>query len=336
MQQLETFSTASLAPRRRVEFWNDLACSTFTPIVADPVDVERFTPRLARTTVGDIRVGLVRSDPSVVHHSNLHVACTRERLFFLQVQLYGRSINLQDDREAHLGPGDFTLFDNSRPYQMIFQASNDVLVLGIPEKSLRRYMACPEDVVAVVMSRKENLNRLLVDFAQGFWRQCIAGVSPAVAPMLTRALLELTASAYSAVPQARASRTSLPGVRRARAMSYIEQHLTEADLTPSRIASAMNVTPRYLHLLFAGGQETLARYILRRRLEECAKELISEPGAGRSVSTIAYDYGFGSLTHFGKVFREKYGVSPTQFRRQYRDAAGATDGPIPTAPASQA
>ena len=31
MAQLETFSTAGLAPRRKLEYWNDIACDTFTP-----------------------------------------------------------------------------------------------------------------------------------------------------------------------------------------------------------------------------------------------------------------------------------------------------------------
>jgi AraC-like DNA-binding protein len=223
------------------------------------------------------------------------------------------------------------LFDNSRPYRMVFQARNDVLVMGVPEKQLRRYMSCPEDVVAIAMPYKVNLNRLLSDTAQGLWRQCQEGMTNAVASMLTRAFLELTASAYSAIPSARAHRSSMGGVRRTQILNHIERHLTEHDLTPSRIAFEMNVTPRYLHLLFAGGQETIARYILRRRLEECARALAGDFGAARSVSEIAFDYGFGSLTHFGKVFREKYGLTPTEYRHR---CATESERPVTSAPGS--
>ena len=38
MPQLETFSTAELPPHRRLEYWNDLTGSAFTPLVTDPVD----------------------------------------------------------------------------------------------------------------------------------------------------------------------------------------------------------------------------------------------------------------------------------------------------------
>ena len=49
--------------------------------------------------------------------------------------------------------------------------------------------------------------------------------------------------------------------------------------------------------------ETVARYILRRRLEACSRALLSPSQRGRTVTAIAFDYGFNSPTHFGRVFR---------------------------------
>lgn len=114
MARLETFSTSGLTPRRRLEFWNDLACSTFTPIVADPTDLDAFRPSLSRASIGELLLSEVHSSPSVVRHTPEHVARTRQAMFFLHAQLEGRSANRQDGREARLEPGDFTLFDNKR------------------------------------------------------------------------------------------------------------------------------------------------------------------------------------------------------------------------------
>ena len=55
MTQLETFSTAGLEPRRKIEFWNDAACASFTPIVSDPLDLRNFNGQLTRAKLGDIR-----------------------------------------------------------------------------------------------------------------------------------------------------------------------------------------------------------------------------------------------------------------------------------------
>jgi AraC-like DNA-binding protein len=83
-----------------------------------------------------------------------------------------------------------------------------------------------------------------------------------------------------------------------------------------RVAHACKMTPRYLHHLFSHESETVARYILRRRLEECSRALTVQSQRGRTVTAIAFDYGFNSPTHFGRVFRARYGVTPREYRRQ--------------------
>ena len=316
MTQLETFTTVGLEPRRKIEFWNDAACASFTPIVSDPVDLRNFTGWLTRTKLGDLRLGEVYSDAQMVRHLRAHVARTQAPMFFLQMQLEGESINRQDGRQARLGPGDFTLCDTTRPYEMQFEGANRMFVVGIPDALLRRHLASPESVVAIPMSGSSGLSGLLSQFLRDFWTHCRDDLDPLIVPRITRAILDLMASAYSSLPQARSDRSSLATSHRIRIVNYIEAHLGDPDLTPMRIAEACKMTPRYLHHLFSEGTETVARYILRRRLEECSRALTIPDQRGRTVTAIAFDYGFNSPTHFGRVFRARYGTTPREFRRQ--------------------
>jgi AraC-like DNA-binding protein len=80
------------------------------------------------------------------------------------------------------------------------------------------------------------------------------------------------------------------------------------------------MTTRYLHHLFSDHDETVARYILRRRLEACSRALQSTAQRGRTVTAIAFDYGFNSPTHFGRVFRAKYNATPREYRRDSSSA----------------
>jgi hypothetical protein len=73
-----------------------------------------------RATVDEFRLAEVYSDAQLVRHSRAHVARTREALFFLHMQLDGESVTRQHGREARLQPGNFTLADNSRPYEIHF------------------------------------------------------------------------------------------------------------------------------------------------------------------------------------------------------------------------
>jgi AraC-like DNA-binding protein len=314
MGQLETFSTVGLDARRKLEYWNDTICDTFTPNVSDPIDPRNFIGHVTRTKVGEFRVAEVYSDPQHVWHSRAQVARSRTAMFFLHMQLEGESMNRQDGREAHLLPGDFTLCDTTRPYEILFDQPNRMFVLGIPDSVMRRHLACPESLVAIPMSGEVGLSGLLSQFLRGFWRQCHEDIDPIVAPRLTRAILDLTASAYTAVPNAPSDRSSLATAHRIRIVNYIEAHLGDPDLTPMKVAQACKMTPRYLHHLFSQESETVARYILRRRLEECSRALALPAQRGRTVTAIAFDFGFNSPTHFGRVFRARYGVTPRDYR----------------------
>jgi AraC-like DNA-binding protein len=317
MIQLETFSTAGLEPRRKIEFWNDTAAASFTPLVSDPVDVRSFSGRLSRTRLGELTVAEVYSDAQTVHHSRSHVARSRVAMFFVHLMLEGDSVSRQDGREARLGPGDFTLCDTTRAYEILFENPNRMFVVGIPETLLRRHIASPESVVAVPMSGSSGLSGLASHFLRDFWMRCREDLDPSVAPRITRAIVDLLASAYTGLPEAQPDRSSLATAHRLRIVNFIEAHLGDPDLTPMRVAAACKMTPRYLHHLFSHESETVARYILRRRLEECSRALTLPAQRHRTVTAIAFEFGFNSPTHFGRVFRARYGASPREYRRRH-------------------
>jgi AraC-like DNA-binding protein len=316
MPGLESFSTAGLALEQRLDYWNELNSKVAAPTVTDATDLGSFCPSLSRTRVDCLWMGLVHSSAAVVHHGREHVARTREALFFLQVQLQGSSRVSQDGREAELQCGDFVLLDSTRRYHMSFDAANRVLVVGIPDGQLRRQLAHPDRLVAFRMSYQESLNGLLSDFALGIWRQCASGTQGA-ASNLASALLSLTAAAYAKLAEAHTMGSEHVEALRLRIIRHIEKHLGDSDLSPKSIAAMLTTSSRYVHSIFTRGEETVSRYILRRRLEESARVLANAAQRSRSVSAIAFDYGFASCTNFGKVFREHYGMTPTEYRHEH-------------------
>ena len=152
MIQLETLSTSGQSPRHKIEYWNDIASATFSPLVSDPVDAADFTGRLTRTTNSPVRIAEVYSDPQIVRHTSSQVARSKMQIHFLHLQLEGESINRQDRREARLLPGDFTICDNSRPYEIVFEKPNRMLVFGFTDDLMRRYLQYPQSITALPIS----------------------------------------------------------------------------------------------------------------------------------------------------------------------------------------
>jgi AraC-like DNA-binding protein len=182
-------------------------------------------------------------------------------------------------REAHLGPGDFTFCDASRPYQMSFRKLSNVLIIRVLRQQILRYIGRPEAVVAVIMPGDAGLSGLVSRHLRELWRASPEFLTHGASSRMMDMTLQLLASAYSAAPEARADRMHRAVTLRRQALELIEQQLRDSELSPSRLAGLRNP-------LFAG----------------------------RSITAIAFASGFNSMAHFSRVFREHYDVSPSEHR----------------------
>ena len=86
----------------------------------------------------------------------------------------------------------------------------------------------------------------------------------------------------------------------------IDAGLADPGLVPSEAAEAAGVSVRYANALLAKQGTSLARLIQTCRLERCRK-LLEEPlQAHRSVSEIAFSWGFSDLSYFGRSFKKAF------------------------------
>ena len=99
-----------------------------------------------------------------------------------------------------------------------------------------------------------------------------------------------------------------------RIRDFIGQHLRDPLLSIDRIAQALNCSKRHLHNAFADEEDSLAHYILRRRLQACMRDLNNPALAPRTITDIALSWGFNNSAHFSRVFREHTGLSSRAFR----------------------
>ena len=59
---------------------------------------------------------------------------------------------------------------------------------------------------------------------------------------------------------------------------------------------------------------SFAQEVQSRRLQECRAALESPLSKDRSVTDIAYAWGFNNLTSFYRAFRRRFDVSPSEVR----------------------
>ncbi|MEM6723461.1 MAG: AraC family transcriptional regulator [Bacteroidota bacterium] len=88
------------------------------------------------------------------------------------------------------------------------------------------------------------------------------------------------------------------------------------DISINELAFICNKSLSSFKRLFkVNFNDTPARYIKRRRLEQAARLIATTT---ESISSIAYDCCFNDPTTFSSVFSSHFGVSPTTYRNQNR------------------
>jgi AraC-like DNA-binding protein len=101
----------------------------------------------------------------------------------------------------------------------------------------------------------------------------------------------------------------------------IEVLMPDPDLSLRRVADEEGVTPRYVQKLLGANDETFSGYLRARRLERCLVDLTSPQHAALSIYDIHARWGFKGSAQFSRAFRERFGASPRQVRRQVRPEA---------------
>jgi AraC-like DNA-binding protein len=99
-----------------------------------------------------------------------------------------------------------------------------------------------------------------------------------------------------------------------RIKQHIDSHLSDCDLTPSDIASALFISTRHLHNLFHEEGDTVSSYIRAERLDRCRNDLADHLSADYTVAAIAARWGFPDAAHFSRIFKSRFGYSPSELR----------------------
>ena len=312
--KLESISTREVPPSRRAGFWSEVTSRVFTQLDMKPASPHDFNAELRSTTLGQKSFAQVISAPTQIGHSKFRAERSDQQVFLVHLQARGESVNRQDGREAILKSGDFTLCDSSRPYSLNFESINDMLVLRIPAAELRERMVQPELFTARRIAGDHGAGAVVSQTLQNLWQQCVNGLEPAIAERLLMNSLDLLVTAITVSEHNVVSHGALRNATRLRVRYYVEDHLTEFDLGAARIAAAVGISPRYVHRLFEDDGETLGGFIQRRRLESCALALKDPAQHHRSVTEIAFAFGFCDPSFFCRSFKKRFSMTPRDYR----------------------
>jgi AraC-like DNA-binding protein len=307
-------STDIVQPKARLRFWREAVCDTFVELECHADQSNEFFGTLTNRALLNIQFSHVRAAAQKVVRTRSKIAQSNHDYYLLSLQTHGRGMVAQDGRTAILKPGDFALYDTTRPYDLTFTETFGQLVLRLPREIVSSRLSDAESLTALPIQGDRGAGRLV----SGFIHQLHAQLDELDAESAWR----LHASAVDLLATALASQigTQQPGVReshilfRRRIRAFIDRQHSDPDLSCELIAARHGISERYLRKLFEGSNESVSEWIWKRRLDQAKRDLVDPLRSHIAITSIGYEVGFKDPAHFSRAFKARFGMTPREFR----------------------
>lgn len=316
---MEYLSTQGLPRIGRAAAWAALYATRMSEVEFTPGDQHNFDAELRIGRLGPIKLARLAIENCAVERRQNHILRNAPRIYNFLLQAEGRSTFFHCGKEAELEAGDFVLCDTNLPHYWRTDSSSVTVMVRMPGDVLRAYLPTPERYCGSRLGRATGLTGPVSTMIHELSEGVCTTISPIYEDRVARHLLEMISLSYAmglAPEREGEGASAIAWQRRKGVIEFIEANLRDSNLSPAMISDGLRVSPRYLRTVFAAGGEKMSAYIRRRRLEECARQMCMTSWKAHTLTEIAFSWGFNSAPHFTRIFHDKYGVSPREYRKQ--------------------
>jgi len=295
---------------RNWQRWREMICDSF-------VHLECRTE--ARNFYGNIRKEISNSDRicsvvSTQQRTCRTAASIREypsEEFLLLLQRTGKGAVSQAGRRAELLAGDFVVCDTSEPYELCFDAPFEQVVLKLSRVKLERTLPECHRYVGQTIRGNTGPGSIVSSFIQQLTHRDVP-ISENDLSHFDDSLVDMVTTAMRVGINGTLNRSES---RLAEIKNTILKQIRDPQLDIHEIAHHAGMSPRTLNRLFHTEGETPHEWVKKQRYSAVAAELAESHQ--RSITDIAYSWGFNDLSSFSRGFKSRFGKSASQWRTNY-------------------
>jgi AraC family transcriptional regulator, positive regulator of tynA and feaB len=312
---VRSLSTAGLAPKQQLQCWTDALTELCGHFDVDPLEASSLEGQINYTSVSRLKLCQIEASQHRLAHTAARAKLSEHPYVKILFQTHGISHFEQGGRHIELIPGDCLAYDVSCPHTIVSPSLTRHEVVIVPKELLQERGFHAAKMSACKLSARTGTGRIAYDFVHAAFGEA-AKLSPYNANGVADSLIDLL------LLPLREAGTMFdrggPVAMHVRAQLFIREHLRDPDLSIDQISAALGCTKRYLHMLFSDRGMTVSDYIWRARLQNCRQEL--EAHCGKTITDVAFSWGFSSSSHFSRVFRRYFGVVPSSIHKAQHDS----------------
>jgi AraC-like DNA-binding protein len=214
-----------------------------------------------------------------------------------------------------IGTSDIMLGDLTEASGASLGECRRFMTLVIDRKTLINASAKAEDLMFRPLQIEPILNELINRYAI-MAANAAPNLDPHARLLMGQHLVDLTSLALGAKPDDAelARQRGQAQVKLALIKADILSKLPSAELDIESVARRYGIGGRQAQRLFEQDGTTFTEFLLERRLL-LVRQLLRDPANdGRKISDIAHSSGFSDLSYFNRVFRRRFGATPSDVR----------------------
>lgn len=309
-------STANVDKIDRREWLQEMITREYTKVEVIPHTNINLFNETSLYSLGKLRLSKVRSNALTIKRKK-HEPFQAIQDNYLGVILLAGAYRLQQSgREVSLKPGDMTIYDATRPHQIDCSQSLSKLLITIPRTMMRARLSGVEHCTALRIPGNQGIGAVTASFicntlleAENINDWGMSALSEQSLDLFTLSLASLNSQSYSL---SRSRATALQTIK-----GFVESHLSDPILDTAMVVAGTGFSARYINDILNENNTSLIRFILQRRLERCGKDLINLWHKNQNISDIAFNWGFNNMSHFSRTFKQKYGCTAKNYRKEH-------------------
>jgi len=322
---MASWSSANYPRVDRYDAWDAQLRSAYCGFALDrPFEPDFDAMTRARNADGLTVIDCV-CGPFKASRARPHIARDGREVFGIQLVLAGREELCIDGESIVLTQGDLLLWDSTRPITLCVRETLHKLSVVTPLARFRHWLPTSWDRIPRRIPSGSNAANLLsahMRSLHSYFLDDELGSGDALLEVSLGLVIDAIHRTSSQEPE------TLRGAQLARVKQFIDRNLDQSDLSPAMIAAANHISVRYLHWLFEPSGATVSQYVIQQRLQRCRRDLSIGMMRGRTITDIALSWGFRDATHFSRRFKQEFGQSAHDFRRQACQAPPPLDSDV--------
>lgn len=306
MKSGQYISTDMVEQAVRNDFWREVSSLLYeiTPINKGSNGV--ITGSVRSRLLGNMVVGNTTFNEQYCDRDNRLIAQTDLDYYLLQLVLAGRYQGDFNGTYLSVSPGDIFILDLAQPLVSKKEAGARLTIV-ISRNELGKKWA-NKNLHGLVFKAGTPTNQLLADFMLSIDGN-LDNMDDSTVRGAQKALIHLVDAALSGTAFTKEQFRSVGLTLRNRILEYINQNLTNPELSPRSIMQYFRLSHSHLYRTFES-DTGVATIIRNKRLDLAYRTILMNKHKPLSIKELAYKCGFSPRARFSAFFMERFGLAP--------------------------